>query len=92
MVSFLFSLPSPAGSALWLGAGGEVGASDSMIAVAMSCVRWRFVVPRIVRQGRGSCVTAASLVGASGRNDLVLRVLLCLRNDPSGAMERGGRG
>ena len=55
VVSFLFALPSPAGTAVWLGAGEEVGASGGMIAVAMSCVRWRFVVPGIFRRRRGSC-------------------------------------
>ena len=67
MVSFFFALPSLAGAIVWLGAGGEVGVSDRMIAVAMSRVRWRFVVPEIVRRGRGSCVTVASLARASGR-------------------------
>ena len=57
-----------------LGARGEVGASDGMIAVAMSRVRWRFVVPGIFRRGQGSCGTVASVAGASGRDDLVLRV------------------
>ena len=74
VVSFLFALPSLAGAAVWLGAGGEVGASDGMIAVVMSRVRWRFVVPGIFRRGRGSCGTVASLAGASGRYALVLRV------------------
>ena len=64
MVSFFFALLFPVSAAVWLGAGGEVGASDGMIAVAMSRVQWRFVVPGIVRQGRGSCVTVASLTRA----------------------------
>ena len=74
LVCFLFSLPSPAGAAVWLGARGEVGASNGMIAVAMSRVRWRFVVPVIVCRGRGSCGTVACLTGASGQDDLVLGV------------------
>ena len=74
VVSFLFSLPSPSGTAVWIGAGGEVGASDGMIAVAMSHVWWRFVVPGIVRRGRGICGTVASLAGASGWDDLFLGV------------------
>ena len=91
MVSFLLALPSPVGAAVWLGARGEVGVSNGMIDVAMSRVWWRFVVPRIVCQGQGSCVTVASLVGGSGRDALVLRVLCRPWNDPPGAMERGGR-
>ena len=66
MVSFFLALLSPAGAAVWLGAGGEVGASDGMIAVAMSHVRWRFVVPGIVHRGQGRCVTVAILTRASG--------------------------
>ena len=74
MVSFFFALPSLAGAIVWLGARGEVEASDGMIAVAMSRVRWRFFVPGMVRRGRGSCGTVASVAGASGRDALVLRV------------------
>ena len=92
MVSFFFALPFPAGADVWLGAGGKVGASDRMIVVAMSHVQWRFVVPIIVCWGKGSCVKVASLARALGRVALVLRVLRCPQNDPSGAIERGGRG
>ena len=38
MVSFFLALLLPAGAAVWLGAGGEVEASDGMVAVSMSCV------------------------------------------------------
>ena len=38
VVSFFFALLSPSGFAVWLGAGGYVGASDRMIAVAVSRV------------------------------------------------------
>ena len=71
---FLFALTPLAGGAVWLGAGGEVGASGRMIAFAMSRVRWRFVIPGIFCRGRGGCGTVASVAGASGRNSLVLRV------------------
>ena len=67
VVSLFFTLLSPAGAAVWLGASGEVGESDGMVAVAMSGVRWRFVVPRIVRKGRGRCLRVASLMRASGQ-------------------------
>ena len=92
VVSFLFALPSLAGAAVWLGDGGEVEASNDMIAVAMSRVRWHFVVPGIVRRGRGRCRAVASLARASGQDTLVLRVLCRPRNDPPGAMEHGGQG
>ena len=72
--SFIFAINPLAGAAVWLGAGGEVGASDCMMAVAMSRVRCRFVVPIIDRRGRGSCGTVAREAGASGRDALVLRV------------------
>ena len=38
VVSFFLALLLPAGAAVWLGAGGEVGASDGMVAVVMSHV------------------------------------------------------
>ena len=38
VVSFFLTLLLPAGAAVWLGAGGEVGESDGMITVAMSRV------------------------------------------------------
>ena len=71
--SFIFALNPLANATAWLGARGEVGESDEMIAVVMSHVRWRSVVPGIVRWGRGSCGTLASVAGASGRDGLVLR-------------------
>ena len=39
VVSFLFALPYSVNAAVWLGAGGEVGASDRVIDVAMSRVQ-----------------------------------------------------
>ena len=74
VVSFPFLLTPLAGAAAWLGAGGEVGASDRMIAVAMSRIRWRSVVPGMVRWERGSCGTLNRVAGALGRDGLVLRV------------------
>ena len=38
MVSFFLALLLPEDAAVWIGAGGEVGASDGMVAVAMSRV------------------------------------------------------
>ena len=38
VVSFFLALLLPAGAAVWIGAGREVGASDGMVAVAMSRV------------------------------------------------------
>ena len=38
VVSFFLALLLPTGAAVWLGAGGEVGASNRMVAVAMSRV------------------------------------------------------
>ena len=64
VVSFPFLLTPLSGAAAWLGAGGgKVGASDGMIAVAMSRVRWRSVVPRMVHWGRVRCGTVASVTG-----------------------------
>ena len=71
--SFIFSLTPLVGAAAWLGAGREVGESDGMIAVVMSRVRWRSVVPGMVCRGRGSCGTLASVAGSLGRYGLVLR-------------------
>ena len=72
--SFIFALIPLASAAAWLGDGGEVGASKGMIAVVMSHVQWRFVVPGMVCRGKGSCGTVASMEGVSGRDALVLRV------------------
>ena len=40
VVYFFLALLLPAGAAVWLGARGEVGASNGMVAVAMSCVTY----------------------------------------------------
>ena len=64
--SFLFVLTPLTSTAAWIGAGGEVGASDGMIAVVMYRVQWRSVIPRMVSQGRGRCGTLASMKGALG--------------------------
>ena len=48
VVYFPFLMTPVAGSAAWIGAGGKVGVSDRLIAVAMSRVRWRSVVPGIL--------------------------------------------
>ena len=50
--SFIFALTPLASAVAWLGAGGEVGASDRMIAVVMSRVRWHSVLPGMVRRGK----------------------------------------
>ena len=71
--SFIFALTPLAGAVAWLGAGGEVGASDGTIAVAISHVRWRSVVPAMVRRGRGSCGMLSSVAGTLGQDGLVLR-------------------
>ena len=76
VVSFTFLLTPIAGAVAWLGAGGNVGASDGMITVAMSRVRWRSVVPGIFRQGQRRHGTFSSVAGdwfALGRDGLVLR-------------------
>ena len=70
---FIFALTPLSGATAWLGTGGKVGASDGMITVAMYHVRCRSVVPRMVRRGRGICVTLASVAGALGRDGMVLR-------------------
>ena len=99
VVYFTFLMTPLDGADAWLGAGGEVGSSDRLIAVAMSRVRWRSVVPGIFRRGQGRRSTLASVTGdwlALGRDGLVLCcfglvwTLRCPRNDPSGAKERGG--
>ena len=71
--SFIFALTPLVSAAVWLGTGGEVGASDGMIAVAMSRVWWRSGVPGMVRRGQGSCRMVDSVAGALGRDGLVLR-------------------
>ena len=38
VVSFFLAMLLPVGVAVWIGAGGEVGASDRMVNVVMSCV------------------------------------------------------
>ena len=91
MVSFFFALLSPASAAVWLGAGGEVGASDGMIAVAMSRVL-AFLRPRDCSSGARELYDGGYLDEGLGADTLVLGVSLCPRNDPSGATERGRRG
>ena len=101
VVYFSFLLTPLASASAWLGAGGEREASDGMITVAMSRVRWRFVVPGMFCRGQGRHGTLASVAGYRldlGRDGLVLR-FYCLvwtlrlpRNDPSGAKECGGWG
>ena len=49
VVCFPFLLTPLAGAVAWLGARGEMGASDGTIAVAMSRVRWRSLVSRKLR-------------------------------------------
>ena len=76
VVSFPFLLTPLDDAAAWLGAGGEVGASDGMIAVAISRVRWRSVVPGMFCQRQERRGTLDSVTGdwlALGRNGLVLR-------------------
>ena len=76
VVSFTFLLTLLVGAAAWLGAWGEVGTSDGVVAVAMSRVRWRSVVPGMVLRGQGRCGTLASVEGDwldLGRDGLVLR-------------------
>ena len=46
----------------------------------------------VVRWGQGSCVTVARLARVSGWDALDLRFSCRPRNDPSGELERGGRG
>ena len=70
---FLFVLTPLSGAAVWLGTGGEVGASDGTIAVAMSCMQWRSVVPKMVRRGRRICGTLASGAGSLWQDGMVLR-------------------
>ena len=96
VVSFNFLLTPLVGAPTWQGSGGEVGASGGMIAVAMSRVSWRSVVPGMVRRGRGICGRLASVEGTLGRDGLVLRcsciglTLCCPWNDPLGSKGHGG--
>ena len=50
-VCFFLALLIPSGAAVWLGAGGELGASNGMDTVA--CPAWDFFVPGIFRWGQG---------------------------------------
>ena len=50
-------MPLPAGAAVWLGAGEEVGESDRMVSVVFPARA--FVVPGTVFQGRGRFLTMA---------------------------------
>ena len=63
VVSFTFLLTPIAGATAWLGAGGEVGASDGMINVSIFRVRWRSVIPGIVCWGQGRRGTLARVIG-----------------------------
>ena len=80
-LSFLFALSFPAGAAVWLGAGGEVGASEGMVAV---------VFPEWVLCRPWECSSGAkkSLTKAGG--SVLLLVSRRPRNDPSGAWSVGG--
>ena len=49
-LSFFFALSFPVGAAVWPGAGGEVGASEGMVAIV--CPEWAFIVAGNVRRGR----------------------------------------
>ena len=84
-VSFFLALPFPASAAVWIGAGGEVGASDGMVSVV--CPARDFVIP--------GCLSGARKVPDYGSlAEAVWYVLLgvsrCPRNDPSGAWRVGG--
>ena len=63
VVYFTFLMTPLSGSAAWLGAGGGVGASGGMIAVAMSRMRWRSVILRMFRWGQGIHGMLASVAG-----------------------------
>ena len=91
MVSFFLALLTPSGAAVWLRAGGEVGASDGMIAVVMSRVL-AFRRPRDFLSGARELCDCGLLDEGLGADTLVLGVLRSPRNDPPGTMERGGRG
>ena len=81
MVSFFFALISPAGAAMWLGAGGEVGASDGMINVAVSGVL-AFRHPRDCSSGARELCDGGYLDEGLGADSLVLGVSHFPRNDP----------
>ena len=100
-LSFFFAISFPVGGAVWLGAGGEVGASEGMVAVAFPI--GFFVVPGNVRRGRmrvrrrlvGICSCWSRAVpgmirrGRGASVEWGLEVLLRPQNYPSGAKERG---
>ena len=76
--SFPFLLTPLSGAAAWLGAGGEVGASDGMIAVAMYRVEVALCRPRNGPLGARETQWLASVEGdwlALERDGLVLRCL-----------------
>ena len=78
VVYFPFLLNPLAGAAAWLGAGGEVGASDGMIAVAMYRVEVALCRPRNGPSGARETQWLASVEGdwlALERDGLVLRCL-----------------
>ena len=87
MVSFFLALILPASAAVWLGAGGEVGASAGMIAVKAS----RVLVcrcPRFYSSGAMEICDSGWLDKGLVADTLVLEVLRRPRNDLLGAMER----
>ena len=91
MISFFLALLLPAGAAVWLGAGGEVGASNGMVAVAMYRVLacrhpWDFSL------GARELCDGGWLGRGLVADTLVLEVSRRHRNDPLGAMERGRSG
>ena len=51
---FIFALTPLVGAAAWLGSGGEVGASDGMITVIISRMRWHSLVPGMIGRGRAN--------------------------------------
>ena len=89
MVSFFLALLLPAGAAVWLGAGGEVGASDGMVAVAC---------PALACRHTRDCLSGARKAPDDGSfaedswQVLLLGVSRCPRNDPLGVWSVGGVG
>ena len=91
MVSFFLALLLPAAAPVWLGSGGEVGASDWMTAVAMShLLACRH--PRDCSSGAREICDGGWIDGGLMADTLVLEVSRRPRNDPSGAMKRGRGG
>ena len=82
-LSFFFEISFPAGAAVWPGAGGEVGASEGMVAVVFP--EWDFCRPRECSSGEKKSLTKSG-------GSLHLLVSRGPRNDPSGAWSVGGVG